>query len=278
MMPENTNTAVSFTPYEISLCLFDIQRTRMWKEAVENAVKEGDVVIDAGSGTGILGVFAALAGARKVYCIELHPRFVSIIEHMARRNGVEDKIVAIHADASQVEIPEPADVLICELLCTGQFFEPQVQVVRHLRKYLKPDAALMPQEVRSYVRLLDAQELLYGVRTDVDSRSIVLDDDEPVSSRVCYDTIHFGPDQTLAVDTVVEVEARRTRRADAVLIEGQATLADDIVTWPTKFLYNPEVIFLKEPIELVKGERYRIHIRYPYGGDTLDARFSVEPA
>jgi predicted RNA methylase len=45
----------------------------MWKEAIENIVSPGDVVIDAGSGTGILGVFAALSGAKKVYCVELHP-------------------------------------------------------------------------------------------------------------------------------------------------------------------------------------------------------------
>lgn len=275
-MPENTSTNVAFTPYEISLCLFDVQRTRMWKEAIQNVVKPGDIVIDAGSGTGILGVFAALAGAERVYCIELHPRFTQIIEHMAEQNDVTDQIVVMEGDASVLEVPEMADVVVCELLCTGQFFEPQVQVVQHLRQFMKPNATLVPRKVRSFIRLLDAQEMLYGVRTDVDSRSLVLDDDEPVSTRVCYDEIFFGPDQPLLVDTSVVVEARHTRIADAVLIEGQAELDDHVTTWPTKFLYNPEVIFLKEPMKLERGEKYRIHIRYPYGGDTLEAEFSVE--
>ena len=88
-MSKNAATNVAFTPYEISFCLHDVARTRMWKEAIEDSVKPGDVVVDAGSGTGILGVFAAMAGAKKVYCVELHPRFIPLIEHLAAQNGVE---------------------------------------------------------------------------------------------------------------------------------------------------------------------------------------------
>ncbi len=276
-MPDSVSTNVSFTPYEISFCLHDVHRTRMWKEAIEDVVGAGDVVIDAGSGTGILGVFAAMAGARKVYCIELHPRFVRLIEHLAARNGVADIIEVIHGDASKVAIPEPADVLICELLCTGQFFEPQVAVVNHLRQFLRPDAQLVPRRIRSYVRLLDAQEELYGVHIDVDSRSVMLDDDEPVSTRVRYDELDFSRTERLAVDTEVVVNARKSRRADAVLIEGEAELAPGLWTRTTRFLYNPEVIFLAKPLELVKDESYRVRIAYPYGGDTLDAVLEVEP-
>lgn len=272
------NNEVIFTPYEISLCLHDVHRTRLWKEAIEDSVKPGDVVIDAGSGTGILGVFAAMAGARRVYCIELHPRFVRLIEHLAERNGLSDVITAIHADATKVKLPEPADVLICELLCTGQFFEPQVQVVNTLRQYLKPDARVIPGKVESYVRLLDAQEMLYNVRIDCDSRSVVMDDDEPISDRVQYDLLDLTKHSKLGIDTVVQVTARKSLQADAVLIEGRAELIPGLFTKTTRFLYNPEVIFLKQPIDLIKGQRYNVHIKYGYGTDTLDATFDVTPA
>ena len=277
-MADIATTNVAFTPYEISLCLHDVARTRMWKEAIEDSVKPGDVVVDAGSGTGILGVFAAMAGAKKVYCVELHPRFIPLIEHLATQNGVEDVITVIHADATTVEIAEPVDVLICELLCTGQFFEPEVQVVNHLRQFLKTDGVVIPRQIRSYVRLLDAQEMLYGVRIDCDSRSVVLDSDEPVSTRVRYDTIDLTTPAPLLVDTTATVTARNSRTADAVLIEGEADLTENITTVTTKFLYNPEVIFLKKKCPIQAGEDYTIRIRYPYGSDSLDARFEVEPA
>ena len=276
-MSDTVSTEVAFTPYEISFCLHDTARTRMWKEAIEQTVKPGDVVIDAGSGTGILGLFAAMAGAKKVYCIELHPRFVKLIEHLAVKNGKEDVIEVMHADATTVTFDEPADVLICELLCTGQFFEPQVQVVNHLRQFLKPQRTIIPKRVQSSVRLLDAQEMLYGVRIDCDSRSFVFDDDEPVSSKVMYDEIVMDEENPLLVDTTVDVIARHDRVADAVLVEGTAELADGIWTHPTRFLFNPEVIFLQNEIELQKNASYRITIGYGYGSDTLDATFDVAP-
>ena len=59
-------------------------------------------------------------------------------------------------------------------------------------------------------------------------------------------------------------------------INPEADLTDDITTVPTKFLYNPEVIFLDKPVDLEKDKTYRIRIAYPYGCDSLAARFEVE--
>lgn len=274
-MTEKIDTSVGFTPYEISLCLYDVPRTRMWKEAIEDVVEPGDVVVDAGSGTGILSVFAAKAGAEKVYAVEIHPRFVTLIDHIAERNNFGDVITTIDADASKVDIPEEVDVIVAELLCTGQFFEPEVQVVNHLRQFLRDDGRVIPSRVRSYIRLVDGQESLYGVLVDTDSRSIVLDDDEPVSTKVCYDRLDFSEQNPSIVDTTVSVKARKSRRADAVMIEGEADLTERIETYPTKFLYNPEICFLDEPVQLECDEEYAVDITYPYGGDTLDAEISV---
>jgi predicted RNA methylase len=79
------STNVQFTPYEISFCLYDIDRTAQWKQAIEDVIKKGDIVADAGAGTGILGVFAAMDGAEKVYSIELNDRFIKLIQHPFRK-------------------------------------------------------------------------------------------------------------------------------------------------------------------------------------------------
>ena len=50
-MSDKPATAVQFTPYEISMCLYDVQRTRLWKQAVEDVVREGDVVLTLGAGS-----------------------------------------------------------------------------------------------------------------------------------------------------------------------------------------------------------------------------------
>ncbi len=274
-MTNKPSTNVQFTPYEISMCLYDIHRTRQWKQAIEDTVEEGDIVIDAGAGTGILGAFAALDGAKRIHAIELHPRFCELIKHLSEKNNIEKRFNIINADASKVEIPEEVDVVICELLCTGQFFEPEVQVINHLRQFFKPTTKIIPQKIESFIQLFDAQKTLFGVNIDVDSRSSLLADDEPVSTKELYDSIDLTKHSKTNVDSNTVVRARRNGLCDAVVITGQAYLTDKIITEQTEFLYNPEVIFLKKPINLIKGHNYNIHIAYEYGCDTLDVKIEV---
>ena len=276
-MDKNPSTNIQFTPYEISFCLYDIDRTSQWKQAIEDVVKKGDVVVDAGAGTGILGVFAALDEAKQIYSIELNQRFCTLINNLAEKNNLAHKLKVIQGDASKVKLPEKVDVVICELLCTGQFFEPQVQVINHLRQYFKPATQIIPSKIESYIQLLDAHEILYGVRIDTDSRSLMLADDEPVSTKERYDVIDLTNPINPTVDSTVKVRARKSRIADAVVITSKAQLSENIETERTKFLYNPEVIYLKKPIELVKDKFYNIRISYPYGADTLDAKIEVVP-
>jgi predicted RNA methylase len=276
-MKEKAQTNVQFTPYEISFCLYDTDRTSQWKEAIEDIVNEGDVIVDAGAGTGILGIFAALDGAQKVYSLELHQRFCRLIENLAKKNNVSDRVEVINGDATQVVLDEKIDVVICELLCTGQFFEPEVQVINHLRQYFKPTTKIIPNKIESFIQLYDAHETLYGVHINSDSRSLLLPNDEPVSNKVKYDEIDLTQPAQEFIDTEVIVTARKTRIADSVVITGRAMLTDKIITERTKFLYNPELIYLKEPLNLIKGKQYKIKIAYPYGCDTLDAKIEVNP-
>ena len=102
-------------------------------------------------------------------------------------------------------------------------------------------------------------------------------EDFPVMTSTDYDA-NFTAPAPLLVDTTATVTARKTRVVDAVLIEGEADLTENITTVTTKFLYNPEVIFLKREGMIEAGKDYNIRIRYPYGSDSLHATFEVEPA
>lgn len=118
--------------------LMDKERTSKLKTAISYTVKNGDVIADVGTGSGILACFAIMTGARTVYAIESDPSNYRAATKVVRDNGMTDVIKLISADAVEVELPERVDVLICELLSTALLDEPQIRLMNHgVNKFLK---------------------------------------------------------------------------------------------------------------------------------------------
>ena len=76
------------------------QSTRMALELLAGLRLEGTAVVDVGSGSGILGIAAALLGAARVDLIELDPRGEDVGLSNARRNGVADRVRWAGTDAA----------------------------------------------------------------------------------------------------------------------------------------------------------------------------------
>ncbi len=70
-------------------------------------VEEGDVVIDVGCGTGILGIIAAKLGAAHVYGIDASPDVVEVASANAAAHGVADRMEFFQGDLFS---PLPDDV------------------------------------------------------------------------------------------------------------------------------------------------------------------------
>jgi Ribosomal protein L11 methyltransferase (PrmA)/PRMT5 oligomerisation domain len=124
--------------------LSDTLRMEKFKKAIFETVKRGDVVIDLGTGTGIFAVWAAQAGARKVFAVE-ETDMAGVAESVVAENGLQKTISIYRANSSKVCFPEPADVLIAEIV--GHFFfeEGIVEYVADVRnKLLKSPARIIP--------------------------------------------------------------------------------------------------------------------------------------
>ena len=75
-------------------------------------VREGDVVLDMGTGCGILGVVAA-GKAREVVAVDVNPYAVRCAKENARLNGILDKMFFVQGDLfTSIRIGEGFDLVL----------------------------------------------------------------------------------------------------------------------------------------------------------------------
>ncbi|HEV2777627.1 MAG TPA: 50S ribosomal protein L11 methyltransferase [Solirubrobacteraceae bacterium] len=141
---------VGLLHYHASL-LADADRVDRLHEAIHAVVRPGDIVVDVGTGTGVLAYFACQAGAARVFAIEEGP-VVNLARELARVNGFDDRVEFFGDRSYRVELPERADVLISETLWNFGVGEGMVGVLADARRrFLKPDARSIPVAVELHV-------------------------------------------------------------------------------------------------------------------------------
>src|ERR1700722_17573124 len=130
----------------IGECLLDRRRTKAFKRAIERTVKRGDVVIDIGTGSGVLAMFAAKAGAKKVYGVEIADDVANFAKQNITTNKLNDKIEVINADMKKFNFPHNVDVVTMELMDTGLVAEQQGVVNNWLlkKRIITPETRLIP--------------------------------------------------------------------------------------------------------------------------------------
>jgi SAM-dependent methyltransferase len=116
--------------------------------AALRALAPGQVVLDLGCGTGVLAIFAAQAGARRVFAVE-RSEVAGLARLFFKANGVERQVELIRGDARRIALPEPATLLVHELFGSDPLAEGLVPLLDDARaRHLAPGALLLPSRLR----------------------------------------------------------------------------------------------------------------------------------
>lgn len=102
------------------------------------------VVLDVGCGTGILSMFAARAGARKVYAVDCS-NIAEQAKLIVRDNNLGDVIEVIRGKMEDLTLPvDYVDIIISEWMGYFLLYESMLDTVLFARdKYLRPETGIM---------------------------------------------------------------------------------------------------------------------------------------
>ena len=119
-------------------------RNRSYRAAIDRAV-QGKVVVDLGTGAdALLARFCVQAGAARVYALEAGDDAFQRARTLVERLGLADRITVVHGHSTEVELPEPVDVCVSEILGTIGSSEGAVPVLNDARRFLKNLGTMIP--------------------------------------------------------------------------------------------------------------------------------------
>lgn len=89
--------------------------TVMCLQGLEKVVKQGDTVVDIGTGSGVLSIGAAMLGAKSVHALDLDEVAVRSAKENVELNKVSDIVSVFHGNLLDT-VKEPADVVVANIL------------------------------------------------------------------------------------------------------------------------------------------------------------------
>jgi ribosomal protein L11 methyltransferase len=95
----------------------------------------GEQVVDYGCGSGVLGITAAIKGARAVICVDNDPQALTATGDNALRNAVQDVIDSLAPEEFK---PQIADVVLANILAG-----PLVELAPRLTENLRPGGTIV---------------------------------------------------------------------------------------------------------------------------------------
>ena len=290
--------------------LNDRPRTTAMIDAIRAVVRQGDVVVEIGTGCGVLAVAAARAGAAHVYAIEATAA-ASVARTVCNANGVGDRVTIVGGWSPEVTLPAKANVLVAEIAGNEPFGAQLLEVVLDARaRLLTPEAAIVPRTLRMFaqpVRIPDRDlagvafttantghwREWYGFDFSALSTEDLLPAMMHVPAEVAARWERLGEPLLLseidlraveqpALELTRDAVAPSTLAVNAVLAYTELDLAPGLTRIASPYAaergarWTIPVWLRPDPLAVAAGDRYRLSLSYP--GNTGRTMIAIEHA
>ena len=230
------------------------------------------VVCEVGVGTLALTKYF-LPDVKKAYLIESNPNVIPLVKKELKKNGWDKKVELIHGDALTVELPEKVDYIIGELMSIFCANELQVQIFKHMRRFLKPNGKLMPEKIINLAQLcyntFDKEHPHYPIFF---TRHLP----EMYSVQKVINTIDLHKERNLHIQRKTTFKPLLSGTINAVYLNSWIQIAEGANFTGTDSLMPPTVVKLKRPMKVNAGETVVLHTDYTYGTSLNKAQFRLK--
>ena len=140
------------------------ERNQAYYEGLKSVVAPGKLVLEIGTGSGLMAMMAARLGARKVVTCEAVGLVARTARKIVQRNHLEDRVTVLAKPSYEVQVgrdlPAKADILVHEIFSSELLGEHVLPAIEDARKrLLKPDAIIMPSCASIMIALVGGDEL-----------------------------------------------------------------------------------------------------------------------
>lgn len=140
--------------------LADTARNQAYEAAITAAARDAGLVLDIGTGSGLLSLFAARAGAGRVVACEAHPVIAETAAEIVALNGFAGRIQVIAKRSTELDAARDmvgqADLVVSEVLDAGLLGEGVLATLRDaLARLARPGARVLPAAADIYVQALE---------------------------------------------------------------------------------------------------------------------------
>lgn len=269
-------------------CLLDFKRTTTFQAAIQAIVKQGDIVVDAGAGSGILSFFAAQAGAAKVYAVEVDSFLASCLARSIQANDLSHVIEIVQDDIRSAQLTPSVDVFICEMMETGLLDELQVTAINTLRKrkIIAAQTRMIPFQYETFIELGFTNFNYYGYKIlspkhdwpyYFDSGNGWLPTSfHAYSNPYCMGVFDFRHPIASQVDTTLAIRAENDGLINSVRISARAHLTKGLILGATNALNGNKILPIDETC-VIEGQTIQTQISCRLSGGLASLRVNLLP-
>jgi protein arginine N-methyltransferase 1 len=137
--------------------MLDTVRMEAYVRALRNVVRPNSVVLDIGTGTGIFAILAHKFGARRVIAVEPNDA-IHVAREIAIANNCSDAIEFHQNFSTQLNLSEPADVILSDLRGVLPHYEQHIPTIVDARaRLLAPGGVMISQRDDLWISVIEAE-------------------------------------------------------------------------------------------------------------------------